>query len=252
MPVIPSPNAIYSHSTTGKLLLKRALRVIRAIDPGEDIAAAELSDGKEALNQMLDSWNGEKLMVPALGRNQFTLVGGTAAYSVGPAGDFDLPQIIKIEQGDAYIKLDNLEFELEVLTQPQFAGIALKTTSTRPCQIYYEMASPRGTANFYPVPDAAYTFIHYARQLLAQVVQMEETINLLPGYAEAIVFNLAIRQAPEYGKTASAEVIASAVESKATIKRNNIKPSQLEGDPALANRGGRGWMVSGAFESGGF
>jgi hypothetical protein len=58
-------------------------------------------------------------------------------------------------------------------------------------------------------------------------------LTLPPGYKEAIVHNLAIKLAPEYGKSAPVEVINSAVEGKASIKRLNMKPLYLHGDPEI-------------------
>lgn len=240
MPVISSPNSIYSHSTTGINLLKRALRIIRAIDPGEDLTAGEVNDGKEALNQMLDSWNAERLTVPALSRQEFAMISGQQTYTIGPAGDFDSSQVVKIERGDAWIKEDTLELRLAVISQEAWAGIPIKSTSGKPQALYYEMGSPTGNVNFYFVPDKVYTLVLYRRQLLAQVVEMGASIQLLPGYADAIVFNLGLRQAPEYGSSASPETIMLAGETKATIKRNNIKPGFLAGDPALLHHFGSG------------
>lgn len=233
MPILSSPNAYYTFQTTGAKILKRALRLIKAIDAGETLSAQEQSDGIETLNAMLDAWNSEKLTVPSLGRREFTITEGTATYSLGPSGDFDCPQVVKIEDGDAFLKQDLIELPIRVLTQEQWGRIGVKSTTGWPRHLWYEMAAPRGNVNFFPVPQAGFTFVLYTRQLLAQISRPEETFQLLPGYPNAITHNLAIELAPEYGKSAPPEVIAIAARSLASIKRNNMKPMILGCDPAL-------------------
>lgn len=228
------------------------MRLIRATDPGENLSASESSDGLETLNSMLDAWNAERLTIPALSRKEFTLIPAQQQYEIGPGNPFDSPQVVKIEQGDAFLKNNTVEYPLQVVEQPKWAGIPLKDTQSIPRFLYYEMGAPFGLLNFFPIPDAAYTFVLYIRSLLSQIASAQEVMQFLPGYADAIAYNLALALAPEYDKQADALTLKGAVEGKARIKRQNLKPMILSCDPALAsNTGGRGISVPGAFESGG-
>lgn len=73
---------------------------------------------------------------------------------------------------------------------------------------------------------------------LAQVDSLDSTVSMPDGYEDALIYNLAVRIAPEYGRMIPDAVALVAVESKAGVKRANHKPLYLEVDGALLSRGG--------------
>jgi len=247
MPVLASLNDIYRVRVSAQGIIKRAMRLLGAIASGEELAAHELADGVEALNHMLDSWNTESLTIYALVRNSLTLTAGQQSHTVGPAGDLDIPRPQSIEQGQAFITggtLGTTELEIEVYNQHQWAAILDKSTSSIPSRLYYETAFPLGVIWLDPKPDVAYSLLLYTEQMLAQAFMdsVNSDVALPPGYAEAIVHNLAIRLAPEFGKEPPAAVIEGAVTGKANIKRANQKPVYLSMDSAIV--GAARWDIT--------
>jgi hypothetical protein len=246
MPVLGAVNDIYRVRSSTQDILKRALRLIGVVASGEPLPADQLKDGLEAFNDMVDVWNTEKLIIWVLARNTFTLTIGTNPFEIGPgvaAPGLNAPRPNRIEQGQAWITggtLGTTETELEVLTLQQWASEQLPDSSGIPSELYYEPTFPLGKIRFDVKPDAAYTLILYLEQMLSQVFVDGTTSELAlpPGYKDAIVHNLAIRLAPEYGKPAPPEVVISAVEGKASVKRLNQKPLYLYGDPELTARRG--------------
>jgi len=242
VPALASLNDIYRVRVSATGLIKRALRLLGVIASGEELAAHELADGAEALNHMLDSWNTERLTIYALVRNTMTLTANQQSHTVGPAANLDIPRPQSIEQGTAFITSGTLgtsERELEIYNQHQWAAIPDKTTASIPSRLYYETAFPLGVVWLDPKPDAAYSLVLYTEQMLAQAFldSVNSDVALPPGYTEAIVHNLAVRLAPEFGKAAPAEVIEGAVTGKANLKRANQKPVYLGMDSALTGRG---------------
>jgi len=243
MPALQALNDIYRVRTSTQGIIKRALRLIGALGAGEPLPADQLEDAREALNDMLDSWNTEKLIIWVLARNTFTLTPGTNPHEIGPGSTvLNAPRPNRIEQSQAWLTGASLstERELEVLTLKQWQSERLSDLSGIPSELYYEPLFPMGNIWFDVKPDAAYTLILYLEQMLHQVFADGTTTELAlpPGYREAIVHNLAIRLAPEFGKDAAPEVINTAVESKASIKRLNMKPILLDGEPASATNAG--------------
>ena len=59
-------------------------------------------------------------------------------------------------------------------------------------------------------------------------------MSFQPGIAEALVYNLAARLAPDVGANLDQAVVFLAADSKATVKRLNYRPMQLESDPSLS------------------
>ena len=242
MPVLASLNDIYRVRTSAQDIIKEALELIGVLDPSEPLSAADLTSALRTFNFMLDSWNTEKLTIYALVRNSLTLTAGQQSHTVGPAGDLDIPRPQSIEQGQAFITggtLGTTEREIEIYNQHQWAAILDKSTSSIPSRLYYETAFPLGVIWLDPKPDVAYSLLLYTEQMLAQAFMdsVNSDVALPPGYAEAIVHNLAIRLAPEFGKEPPAAVIEGAVTGKANIKRANQKPVYLSMDSAIVGAG---------------
>ncbi len=244
MPALGAVNDIYRVRASTQDIVKRALRLISVLASGEALPADQLKDGLEAFNDMVDSWNTEKLIIWVLARNTFTLTTGINPFEIGPgvaAPGLDAPRPNRIEQGQAWLtggSLGVIETELEVWTREQWAAQYLADQSTIPCGLYYEALFPVAKLWFDFKPDQAYTLILYLEQMLSQVLSDGTTTELAlpPGYKDAIVHNLAIRLAPEYGRAAPVEVINSAVEGKASIKRINMRPLYLDLDSELGSR----------------
>ncbi len=239
MPIIPSPFASFQHSTSGATLTKAALRKLGASASGEEINGNELSDALEEINRMLDNWNTEELLVHVANRNAWTIAAATATLEIGPGGNLDQVRPQRIEQGQVWISEGGLEYPIRVWLQERWSAITDKTITGRPSILYYEANHPLGKIYLWPVTDKGYDFIIYTWNLLAQISNINQTLAFPPGYADAIVNELAIRLAPEYGKTVPPAVAIAAVQSKANVKRINDLTPELRVDAALLKRRGR-------------
>lgn len=233
MPVVPGPYDVYQHSTTVKKIIRRALRLIGVVGEGEDPTAGELADALDDLNQLLDSWNTEKLLVWAASRDARTLATGTQDLEIGPGADWDAARPQTIEPGHAYIKSGDQEYKLNILTVERWARITDKTQTGQPRDLYYEPSFPNGTLHLWPKTDQGYDLVLYNWTRLAQVTNAIKTLALPPGYARALSTNLALELAPAYNRSAPAEVVVMAVDAKAWCKRANLKPIDVESDTAL-------------------
>lgn len=221
---------------TGRELISASLRLIGAIAPGESVAAQEANDGLSSLNRMLGAWSNDNLLIHTKVREEFTLTPSTASYTMGSGATFDTTRPIEIEE--AAIE-DNtaspaIEYPVNILTPEEWAAIVQKDlTSTLPTDLYASGTYPNETVTLYPVPTVAHKLVLYSSKPLTSIATLDTSVSLPPGYDEALIFNLAIRLAPEYGKAITAEVMTVAMDGKAAIKRTNTKPRYLGVDPAL-------------------
>lgn len=239
MPVLSPTTDGYSVSTSPTALIKRALRILGVTDPGENPSAGELKDGLEGYNHLLDSWNSEDLVVPSLNKDTFSTVAGTQVYEIGPGGDCDIPRPSKLETGQVFISASGLDYPaLTAYENDRWQEIPDKTTRGIPGVFYYDKGNPVASLSLFPIPDQIYTATIYSWKLLAQIAlnEINGVFTLEPGYARAIVFNLALDLADEFGMTASQNAVATAITAKANIKSLNIEPILAACDPALLNR----------------
>lgn len=222
---------------TGRDVVTAALKKIGALAPSESIAASEASDGLAELNRMLGSWSNEGLLIYAItAETPLTLTPSQATYTLGISGSITTrPQ--KIEK--ALIRDGTLDLPVNVLLSlSEFAAIALKSMqSTYPTDLYDDGGYPRRTITLYPVPSAAKSLVLFTKRALTAISTLDTAVSLPPGYEDAMVWNLAERLAPEYGKALSEVVMMKAIDTKAAIKNANHKPSYLRCDDALVSGG---------------
>lgn len=217
--------------------------MIGAIAAGETPTSSEASDALETMNAMLDSWSIEGLMLYAREIEEFTLTAGQASRTMGTGGNFSTTRPIKIEQ--AAIRTtdtDPIDYPLKIATLEEWARIASKSSdSSIPHTIFVENTVTYVTIYFYPVPTVAYKFLVYSWKPLATIATLDTSVTLPPGYDRALVSNLAIELAPEYGKAVPAEIAKIASESKESIKITNSKPQIMAADPGVV--GGRSFNI---------
>lgn len=219
--------------------------------PGRGLSQEELADGMFVLNATLDSWNTERLAVPALVRAAFDLIVGKQTLTIGPT-DADLTVAIRPPKIEAASILDitsnpaqPLDIPLKPLRPEQWQHVAVKNVpSTYPASFYYEPFFPSGILNLYPIPQVPNKLILQIWQLAGNYQTSADVISLPPGYWNALVWNIAVDLCPRWNKPLDPTTAARAKEYKAAIKRLNVPDVVLRCDGALTPSGGRySWIA---------
>ena len=217
---------------------------------GESPSANESNDALSALNDMIDSWSTQQLLIPNQTREVFPLVASQQTYTMGVGGNFATSRPMQIVR--ALIQLTNetpvVELGLDILTMEQYASVILKgTTSVFPLSLYSDNANPLTNISVWPVPTSSTNnLVLYSWKPLSDIASLTTALSLPPGYQRALRFNLALDLAPEYGKTLSAANTGIAASSIADIKRMNHRPRFLMVDDAIRATGGTyNWRTDG-------
>lgn len=220
---------------TARDTIKGALRLIGVIASGETPTAAEQTDGLQALNEMLQSWSAEGLLVPAVTREELTLIPAQSAYTIGVGGNFATSVPVAIDS--VMLKSGAQEYPMRQLSRVEWAEISLKgLQGTIPEAIYFQKGSPLGTINVYPVPSAAHKLVLYSQKSMGTFTSANDDVNFPAGYAEALRYNLAVRLAPEYGRAIGPEVLGIAQDAKANIQRQNSEAVYMTTDAPIRGR----------------
>ncbi len=218
-------------------LINGSLRLLGVLATGEAPAADEANDALNALNEMLDSWSTESLLIYAKIIESFALVGGQQVYTMGSGGNFNTARPLSVERAAISVLSSNPanEIPLELLNLDQWANINVKTvTSSIPLKLYIDGANPLTNLNLWPIPTVANNIVLYSWKPLSSIATLQTAIVIPPGYLKALRFNLAMTLAAEFGRQVDPIVAAGAAESKASIKRMNVKDQLLVTDPAIA------------------
>ena len=210
-------------------LIKGSLRLIGSIASGETSTAAEEADALSSLNDLLENWSIEGLLIYQNIRESFALVGAQQSYTMGVGGNFNTVRPIKVVK--ANILFGQTEVPLELLTHQQWADVQTKSNQSNvPRSLYASGSYPLETISLWPTPANASNIILYSIKPLAAFATVNDVITLPPGYARALRYNLALELAPEYGRDPSAMVAMAAQDSKADLKRQNIQPVFMVSD----------------------
>lgn len=217
-------------------MIKRAMRLCRAIGKGEVPDSDEASDGLEALNAMMDSWAAQRLFVYTVSEYAAVLAPGTGSYTIGSGGTIATTRPDRLTNG-CYVTVGTTDYPLDVIDEVTWAGIYDKTTQGIPSRIYMRQGVPLATLYLDPVPDSAYTLHVMAWSRVQSFATLTTALTLPSGYEEAIVYSLAERIAPEYGLPLDVAVATLAARARASLIANNAPRMKLRASRDLVHAG---------------
>lgn len=229
-------------------LIASSMRLIGALASGETPTGAEASDALLVLNQMLDSWNAERLMIFTISIAEYPLVVGQQTYTLGTGGNFNAARPAKIERM-SIVSLMNpaqpLELPMQYFTTKDWQEqIPVKLiNSTLPLVVYDDGAFPLRNLNFWPIPTINVNTRIYSWTALSSFANLTTDLTFPPGYLEALRYNLAARLMAEmpgdFNQITGALVPKLAMDALARIRDMNTVEIQLRCDEALIGTGGR-------------
>jgi hypothetical protein len=234
--------------TTVGDIIRSAMRKIGVLAAGEPLPANEGDDALVVFRQMVDAWTNETLLIPVVGVVTFTLIGDQSEYTIG-----NYPEPLPVPLPDNHIETARPEriiaafirdqyqtdYIQEIIDVKTFSRISRKTNASRPSRFYIREGWPLNTILFESVPYDGETLHLEVIQPLSEILStasLTDVVNLPPGYERALIFNLCLDLADEWGKTVSNLVAVNAVEGKKWLKRNNYRPIVLGMDRAVATQ----------------
>ena len=146
-----------------------------------------------------------------------------------------------------------LDYPVSILNLEQYNLIGLKSLNGPwPKAVYYQPSELLGNVTVWPNPSQGEMHL-FADTVFTRYGTLYDSISLPQGYTMALRWCLAERLCPMYGKasqTQLAMINAFAAQSKATIKRTNMKPAQVASYDDVIVSGRRkdaGWILHGGF-----
>jgi len=204
-------------------IINGSLRLLGVLAEGETPSADTSQDALRAMNQMIDSWNTERLSVFATQDQVFTWPSGQLSRTLGPSGNFVGNRPVLLD--DATYFLDpgtGVSYGIKFINQQQYDGIAVKTvTSTFPQVIFVNMTFPDVEMFVYPRPTRDLEWHFISVEELTQPATLDTVLHFPPGYLRAFRYNLACELAPEFGVEPAPQVQRLAMASKRNLKRIN-------------------------------
>jgi hypothetical protein len=216
-------------------LIASSLRLVNVMASGETVPIGMANESLAVLNDMIDSWNTDRLAIYTTRIDDFPFVLGKQSYTLGTGGDFNIPRPAQIDAMSSILiyNPDNpveLPITMYTVSDWQNQVPVKKVTGNFPLICYDDGGFPLRTLNFWPIPTIQpNNFRLYSWQALP-AQSLAVAVNLPPGYKEAFRYNLAVRLGAEFAAPIPASVAQIAVESLARLKTINAPDLKLRSD----------------------
>src|SRR4030095_3621559 len=159
--------------------INSTLRLIRVLDSGETPTATESNDALVALNQLIGSWSAAGVPIYQESLDLIPLT-GLSFYSLA----FRPVRITAAEVSNS-----GVSFPVAIVTSQQFTMPKDKTaTSKFAKELYYDGGFPTGKIYLWPAPVPGSQLEMFSLKPLSQFASLADTINLPPGYEQALRF----------------------------------------------------------------
>lgn len=210
-------------ATSAGDIINGSLRLIGMLAEGETPSAETSADALSAMNQMIESWNTERLSIFSTQDQVFTWPATVLHRTFGPSGDFVGNRPILVDDSTYFRDPSTgISYGIKIINQQQYDGIAVKTVrSTYPQVLWINMDYPDIDMYIYPVPTRDLEWHFISVQELDRPATLATTLSFPPGYLRAFRYNLAVELAPEFGVEPSPTVVRIAMTSKRNLKRIN-------------------------------
>jgi hypothetical protein len=198
-----------NYTTSRDNVITRALRIIGAIGQGETPSSTQLSEGAQALNDLVKEWNADGMQLwKYVSSSAITYVSGQANYTIGTGAAVNQVAPLKIVQAFNRNISSSNDSPIVLLTRQEYNMMGNKASTGVPNQLYYfppgavatEMS---GIITVYPAPDAA-TATAYNLYVIGQFSIQDfdastDTVDFPSYYYNSLVWGLADQLSYEYG-----------------------------------------------------
>ncbi len=226
---------------TANAFITGALKMLGVCQASETPATADLTDGLTVLNEMVEAWRNERLMLYRVAREVQPLTANTANYAIGPGAAWSIAYIPSYLEGVSFIYDDSADPIIETpvsrpISREEYQAISDKTMAGLPDRVYFEPnyhpTFAQGTV--WPVPETNnIDIVLYVPASVTQFADGTTDYTFTAGYKRAIRTNLAIELAPYYTVIPTPTLEKLARTSKYRIQAKNVVVPEMRIDPSI-------------------
>jgi hypothetical protein len=243
--------------TTGSDVVTQALLKAGVTGVGRVPSAQETNDALADLNNMLAEWNTQRWMIWDLLDLAFVSNGGTAPYTVGPGGNYDVSRRPDRLEAAFLRQLVgtglNVDTPMEIIpSREEYSRLSLKTLTSFPLYAFLDSSWPLAKLYIYPWPQANIYETHIILKNVIPIISLVTDLSSIPDhYVSAMKFNLAKRLRQAYGKgtTPDPELNNLARSTLDVVKASNIQIPELVMPRTLITGGGGYNIYSDQFQA---
>ncbi len=229
-------------------IITDALIEIGVLSDGEVPSASLAQLGLRRFQQQIDTWAADRLTLSLLLRTPFTLPSNTNTITIGPGGTVNIQRPTWVNALNYVVPgtVPAVEEALGPMDADSYANLSIKgLTNALPTLYFYQtnLTDALGSLFVWPTPIQNITLVLYAPQSVGVPATLDDLMQGPVGYAEAFMYQLAVRLCTPLGRVPPALLPGLATQAYARMKRVNVQPGLLGVDQALVPSIGAGYNV---------
>jgi hypothetical protein len=209
---------------TGLSIIQAATRFLNVYGEGETLPNSDAQEALAVLNDILQLWNLQRLMLYSLQDVSGILQAGHNPHTIGVAGDIVVTaRPVRIES--VYVRSGDTDYTLSELSSAEYQTLSRKSSEAfYPSHFMYDKAYPVGLFYVYPVASEELTLCMKVWSQFIVFASLATDAVLPPGYEGALKYQLAVDLAPKYNIATPAALVDKAAEFRRWIKAANAAP----------------------------
>ncbi|RPI55300.1 MAG: hypothetical protein EHM49_02110 [Deltaproteobacteria bacterium] len=225
-------------SETALTLIQDALFEIGVLAEGETATNAMAQHGLRRLRYMLRRWSAQNIRLYYTEQDTLVLT-GVSSYTIGSGGDCDTVRPSSIRGG--FVRgSGGLDQPIKIVDEDKYRKLSIKDLSSTPEFIWYNPEYPLGKIYIWPIGTG--TLYLDSLKPLTDPATLTTSMSFPPEYDEAFVCGLAVRLAPNYGKSPSEETKILAIEGLRAIESKNFNEQMVAARPEIIDIAGK-WLI---------
>jgi len=205
-------------------LVTDALRKCGALGDGETAAAAQLAAGANAINALIKAWAAHGLQIWKMETvtSLMSLMTSEVGLTVGVGQTIVTSNSpVKLISAYRYDALSEVSVDLTVESRERFFDIPNRTSEGAPVAVYFQPLKTTGTFYAWPLPDESWvtngSFKLDFQVQFTTTTSGSDVLDMPDHWEEALIYNLAVRLAPEYGLSINDRNVLK-IEAKETLQ----------------------------------
>ena len=225
---------------TATQMLTRALQDIRVLGHGRPLHDRMAGVALPYLQEVIDSWQIERLAIYTVAFSPFTLVANQATRTIGPSGNFTVTPVPRFLAFASVLPVgDDIEQPVAIWTRDQYLNYPDKTqTDLIPYALQLEPGVTNSTLRFIPVPTTAATLKLGLPTGVTGFANLSTEYTFPEGYHEAFRTELSYRLLRPFGKALTPDLERDRKAAFGRVQRmNDDGPPLLSSDRAVTGNG---------------
>ena len=204
-------------------ILTDSLILVGAYAQGQTPNTDDMSLAFRIVNRKLDSLSAEKLSMVGVKRTPYNLTPNTTSYTYGPGMSWNATnRPIKIKSASV-VAPNGVERPCKIDTADEWAAVVDKMrTGVYAEDFFYDQGYPTGNCWLSPMPNGG-NCVLWTFEAIPQLPAQTGTVQLAPGYEQAIVDIAAVELCIAFQRPVTQELMASATQAKDVIVQLNAE-----------------------------